>query len=123
MVSGDNTFHVVCRYVAKVLEVDEDSGDILVHFDRWSSRYDEYIPIDAGRLRRLTPSRLKELQKEKDPVSQLQLALKNKLTCPPPPPPKMYVVGDRVQAKWEDGKMYFGKVLQVNEGVVACLPS
>ena len=27
------------------------------------------------------------------------------------------MIGDRVQAKWEDGKMYFGKVLQVYEGI------
>lgn len=62
---------VVFRYVAKVLEVDEDTGDVLVHFDRWSSRYDEYIPINASRLRKLTASKLKELQKERDPVSLL----------------------------------------------------
>lgn len=29
------------------------------------------------------------------------------------------MIGDRVQAKWEDGKMYFGKVLQVHEGIVS----
>lgn len=57
------------RYVAKVLEIDEDSGEVLVHFDRWSSRYDEYIPIGSGRLRKLTSNRLKELQKERVPVS------------------------------------------------------
>ena len=56
------------RYVAKVLEVDEDSGEVLVHFDRWSSRYDEYIPVGSGRLRKLTANRLKELQKEREPV-------------------------------------------------------
>ena len=57
------------RYVAKVLEIDEKSGEVLVHFDRWSSRYDEYIPIGSGRLRKLTANRLKELQKEREPVS------------------------------------------------------
>ena len=57
------------RYIAKVLEIDEDSGEVLVHFDRWSSRYDEYIPIGSSRLRKLTASRLKELQKEREPVS------------------------------------------------------
>ena len=31
---------------------------------------------------------------------------------------QVYIVGDRVQAKWDDGKMYFGKVLQVHEGMV-----
>ena len=55
-----------------MLEVDEDSGDVLVHFDRWSSRYDEYIPIGGGRLRRITPSRLLELQKDREPVSLLR---------------------------------------------------
>lgn len=54
-----------------MIEVDEDSREVLVHFDRWSSRYDEYIPIDGGRLRRLTESRRKELQKEKEQVSSL----------------------------------------------------
>ena len=29
------------------------------------------------------------------------------------------MVGDRIQAKWEDGKMYFGKVLQVYEGIMS----
>lgn len=29
------------------------------------------------------------------------------------------MIGDRVQAKWEDGKMYFGKVLQVYEGTMS----
>ena len=52
-----------------MLEVDEDSGEVLVHFDRWSSRYDEYIPIGSSRLRKLTANRLKELQKEREPVS------------------------------------------------------
>ncbi len=52
-----------------MLEIDEDSGEVLVHFDRWSSRYDEYILIGSGRLRKLTASRLKELQKEREPVS------------------------------------------------------
>ena len=60
---------LLLRYVAKVLEIDEDSGEVLVHFDRWSSRYDEYILIGSGRLRKLTESRLKELQKEREPVS------------------------------------------------------
>lgn len=32
---------------------------------------------------------------------------------------QVYMIGDRVQAKWEDGKMYFGKVLQVYEGIMS----
>ena len=62
-------YPLLLRYVAKVLEIDEESGEVLVHFDRWSSRYDEYIPIGSGRLRKLTATRLKELQKEREPVS------------------------------------------------------
>ena len=78
MANGRPTAWTVCRavlltdlplrYVAKVLEVDEEGKEVLVHFDRWSSRYDEFIPIGTGRLRKLTLSKLKEIQKERDPV-------------------------------------------------------
>ncbi len=38
--------------------MDEDDKDVLVHFDGWSSRYDEYIEIDGGRLRVLSQEAL-----------------------------------------------------------------
>ena len=53
------------RYVAKVIEVDEDDGDVLVHFEGWSSRYDEYVEVRGGRLRTLSSSKMTALLKEK----------------------------------------------------------
>ena len=52
------------RYVAKVIEVDEDDGDVLVHFEGWSSRYDEYVEVKGGRLRTLSSSKMAALLKE-----------------------------------------------------------
>ena len=54
-----------------MIEVDEDDGDVLVHFDRWSSRYDEYIQINSGQLRRLHPARLAKLTQERDKVRKV----------------------------------------------------
>ena len=59
-------------YVAKVVELMvEEEEEVLVHFERWSSRYDEVIPIKSGRLRQLTPERLKELEKDKEKVKKV----------------------------------------------------
>jgi len=38
-------------YPAKVVEVDVDENEILVHFEHWSSRFDEWIKMDSNRLR------------------------------------------------------------------------
>ncbi len=58
-------------YAAKVLELDESSNEILVHFERWSSRYDESVPINSGRLRPLSLARQEELEKEKEKAKKV----------------------------------------------------
>lgn len=58
-------------YVAKILELDESEGEVLVHFERWSSRYDEDIAVKSGRLRRLSEAKLKELEKEKEKIKMV----------------------------------------------------
>lgn len=40
-----------CRYSAKVVEIDWDEREVLIHFDKSSSRFDEWIPMDSSRLR------------------------------------------------------------------------
>jgi len=46
------------RYSAKVVETDWDEREVLIHFDKWSSRFDEWIPMDSSRLRVLqTPQK------------------------------------------------------------------
>lgn len=62
-------------YVAKVVELDESEGEVLIHFERWSSRYDEDVPVKSGRLRQLSPGRLKELEKEKEKIKKVSVEL------------------------------------------------
>ena len=38
-------------FPAKVVEVDLEDREVLVHFQNWSSRYDEWIKMDSERLR------------------------------------------------------------------------
>ena len=58
-------------YAAKVVELDEKDKEVLIHFDRWSSRYDELIPISTGRLQQLSMAKLKELDKEREKVKKV----------------------------------------------------
>jgi len=39
------------RYPVKIVEVDWDDEEILIHFEKWSQRYDEWIQMDSSRLR------------------------------------------------------------------------
>ena len=45
----------VARFLAKVVETDEEEGEVLVHFSGWSSRFDEWVKLNSNRLR--TPSK------------------------------------------------------------------
>ena len=56
-------------YVAKVLKMDEKDCEVLVHFENWSSRYDEFIPLKSGRLYILSKAKLEELEKEKEKLT------------------------------------------------------
>ena len=46
-----STFVLICRYPAKILELDTDEEQVLIHFDGWNSRYDEWVPMKSDRLR------------------------------------------------------------------------
>ncbi|XP_041102375.1 PHD finger protein 20-like protein 1 isoform X3 [Polyodon spathula] len=48
-------------YPSRIEKIDYEEGKILVHFDRWSHRYDEWIFWDSSRLR---PSERPVLRKE-----------------------------------------------------------
>lgn len=72
-------------YTAKVVETDWVEREVLIHFDKWSARFDEWIPMDSPRLRMLqTQSRE---MKTKD-----------------------FVAGERILATWADGRKYPAKV-------------
>ncbi|KAL0109349.1 hypothetical protein PUN28_014432 [Cardiocondyla obscurior] len=84
-------------YSAKVVETDWVDREVLIHFDKWSSRFDEWIPMDSSRLR------------------ILQTPQNDQTWIPPPPETKMreFTVGERILATWADGKKYPAKVSAV----------
>ena len=55
-----SVFTMQQRFRAKVVEKDEETGEVVVHFDGWSSRYDELISIGEGRLRPLSQEQLQK---------------------------------------------------------------
>lgn len=58
------------RYPSRIEKIDYDEGKMLVHFDRWSHRYDEWILWDSNRLRPLErPTLRKEGLKEEEDVT------------------------------------------------------
>ena len=72
-------------YSARVVETDWVEREVLIHFDKWSSRFDEWIPMDSPRLRML----------------QIQSREMK---------PKDFAVGERILATWADGRKYPAKV-------------
>lgn len=42
---------VYCRYAAKICRVDVKERKVLIHFEGWNHRYDEWISFDSERLR------------------------------------------------------------------------
>uniref|UniRef100_A0AAY4C9Q5 PHD finger protein 20-like protein 1 n=1 Tax=Denticeps clupeoides TaxID=299321 RepID=A0AAY4C9Q5_9TELE len=98
-------------YPSRIEEIDYDEGKMLVHFDRWSHRYDEWIFWDSNRLRPLErPALRKEGLKEEDDMS---------------------VDGEEVLARWTDCRYYPAKIEAVNkegtytvqfyDGVIRCV--
>uniref|UniRef100_A0A8C1LTX7 PHD finger protein 20 like 1 n=1 Tax=Cyprinus carpio TaxID=7962 RepID=A0A8C1LTX7_CYPCA len=59
-------------YPSRIEKIDYDEGKMLVHFDRWSHRYDEWILWDSNRLRPLErPALRKEGLKEEEVSERL----------------------------------------------------
>ncbi|XP_011428049.3 PHD finger protein 20-like protein 1 isoform X3 [Magallana gigas] len=79
-------------YSAKIVEIDEEERMVMIHFDGWNQRYDEWIEMDSEKLR---PKTRHSTRKGR-------------------PKQSGYKVGDHVYAKWTDCKMYPGKVTAVN---------
>ncbi|XP_020710095.2 PHD finger protein 20 isoform X3 [Athalia rosae] len=84
-------------YSARVVETDWVEREVLIHFDKWSSRFDEWIPMDSSRLR------------------VLQVQPNESTWTLPPPDTKMreFVAGERILATWADGRKYPAKVKTV----------
>nr|CAB3264830.1 uncharacterized protein zf(c2h2)-137 [Phallusia mammillata] len=73
-------------YRAKILEVDNDKKEVLVHFNGWGKRFDTIFPMTSALIRGVTQ------------VDKKQEAIKFK-------------VGDDVLSQWSDGNFYPGTVM------------
>ncbi|XP_066268099.1 PHD finger protein 20-like protein 1 isoform X1 [Branchiostoma lanceolatum] len=80
-------------YPAKIEEVDYEEREILVHFEGWNHRYDEWLPFDSERIR---------------PTDRLTTRKEGPIKIP-----AQYKVGDEVLARWTDCKYYPAKILEV----------
>lgn len=79
-------------YPSKVVAINEEDNQVLIHFVRWSSKYDEWMSMDSDQLRALT--------KEDDENSETESQ-------------KSFSIGKLVLASWSDNKKYPGQVLSV----------
>lgn len=100
-------------YPSRIEKIDYEEGKMLVHFERWSHRYDEWIYWDSNRLRPLErPALRKEGLKDEEDFFDFK-------------------AGEEVLARWTDCRYYPAKIEAVNkegtftvqfyDGVIRCL--
>jgi len=81
-------------FPAKVVEVDWEDREVLVHFQNWSSRYDEWICMDSARLQ---------------PINHQS----EKIGAAKPTRGKDFKIGDKVMAVWHNNKKYPAQITKV----------
>ncbi|XP_053785341.1 PHD finger protein 20-like protein 1 isoform X10 [Desmodus rotundus] len=100
-------------YPSRIEKIDYEEGKMLVHFERWSHRYDEWIYWDSNRLRPLErPALRREGLKDEDDFFDFK-------------------AGEEVLARWTDCRYYPAKIEAINkegtftvqfyDGVIRCL--
>ncbi|XP_074842742.1 PHD finger protein 20-like protein 1 isoform X4 [Carettochelys insculpta] len=100
-------------YPSRIEKIDYEEGKMLVHFERWSHRYDEWIYWDSNRLRPLErPALRKEGLKDDEEFVDFK-------------------AGEEVLARWTDCRYYPAKIEAINkegtftvqfyDGVIRCL--
>lgn len=55
-------------YPAKVVEVDDSDNTVLIHFDGWNQRYDEWLDMDSERIRPMVRHSVRRERREKAKV-------------------------------------------------------
>ncbi|KAK7480650.1 hypothetical protein BaRGS_00028122 [Batillaria attramentaria] len=80
-------------YPAKITDIDEDQKCVLIHFEGWNQRYDEWVDMGSDYLRPLTRHSERRDKRRRERT--------------------VYKVGDQVLAKWTDCKMYLAKIDEV----------
>jgi len=88
---------------AKVLEVDNEGAEVLVHFAGWNGRHDEWIKMDSPRLQPYTRRSSRRRQSTGDNSgSEGPLSPRSGIV----PPTPLYNFGDEVMALWQNGRKY-----------------
>ncbi|KAK3738004.1 hypothetical protein QZH41_009632 [Actinostola sp. cb2023] len=85
-------------YPAKICRVEASEKKALIHFEGWNHRFDEWIVFDSERIR--ASSHTVEPKEEKVDKH---------------PHPQEWKIGDRILAKWIDGKFYPARVTRKND--------
>ncbi|CAH1176132.1 unnamed protein product [Phaedon cochleariae] len=78
-------------FPAKIVEVDYEENEVLIHFEKFSSKYDEWISMNSSRLRPIQASSRKMGPTEK------------------------YLVGERCLAAWSDSRKFPATITKVME--------
>ncbi|XP_052233904.1 PHD finger protein 20-like isoform X2 [Dreissena polymorpha] len=86
-------------FPAKIREVREDEMKVLVHFDGWNQRFDEWLDMNSDRIRPLV--RTSERKEKSKRVKTCPLFLQD------------HKIGEQVYAKWTDCKMYPAKITNI----------
>ncbi|XP_030075221.1 PHD finger protein 20-like protein 1 isoform X2 [Microcaecilia unicolor] len=100
-------------YPSRIEKIDYEESKMLVHFERWSHRYDEWIYWDSNRLRPLErPALRKEGLKDEEEHYDFK-------------------AGEEVLARWTDCRYYPARIETINkegnytvqfyDGVIRCL--
>lgn len=81
-------------YPAKIVSVDEEEQSVLIHFIRWSTRFDQWMQMDSDHLRPFPTMVANDTGSNADGSRQFK-------------------VGDNVLAIWTDNKKYPGRIQTV----------
>lgn len=88
-------------YPSKIVEISEEEKAVLIHFEGWNQRYDEWFHMVSDRLR---PTTRHSERKDKG-------IYKRRRVNPHP----IYRPGDEVLARWKDCKKYPAKISRLIE--------
>ncbi|KAF5288026.1 hypothetical protein FQA39_LY15555 [Lamprigera yunnana] len=76
-------------FPAHIVEVDYEENEVFIHFENYSSKYDEWISMNSSRLRPLQPVSKKSA------------------------PTEIFVEGEKVMASWSDSRKFPATVTKV----------
>lgn len=101
-------------FPAKIRSINEEEMQVLIHFDGWNQRYDEWINMGSDRLRPLVRHSVRKEQRR----TAKGVRGRRKSTKLAPIPLNMrlhhdFKIGDAVYAKWTDCKMYPAKITNI----------